>query len=146
MTVERYVWQRCAEGGQALGNLQEIRPSVECGAPWFEGWISQDNGRTWWRAMVGELDELRPPRYKFLLGWVIRVSSFDSPEAQAHIRVADVTSFRVWVDAVRRDGVLRGEYPSWPLAEAAATKLRLKGFRAHVVAGKNAIPDCEAGR
>ena len=108
--VERYVWMRCAEGGQIIGNLQEVRPldrstwdlmysHFKAGGMTYENFrswlqyvsiISQDNGRTW--RLTGASDDqndLRPAPYKFSLGWVKRVDDFRSAAAQEHIRTAN---------------------------------------------------------
>lgn len=111
-TVEKFAWQRNADAGQGVGNLQENRPldreafdkggsriQAEGGTfELFSGWtdspyaslLSKDNGETWRITKVlDNLADLRPAQYKFDLGWVIQVASFESPEAQAHIRSAD---------------------------------------------------------
>lgn len=109
--VERYAWKRNAEGGQAIGNLQEIRPYTRetvdlCSEPrdllehirashTFQppAWISivsKDGGQSWhlFRVRV-DIDELRPDGYKFELGWVVKVEEFSSEIAQQHIAKAD---------------------------------------------------------
>lgn len=85
--LARYAWQRCVSGGQKIGNLQEV--AVLRGGM-YESRLSQDGGVTWGLSKLREsLDEVTPPGYKFDRGWVIKVNSFDDPEALAQIQSGD---------------------------------------------------------
>lgn len=86
--VRRYAWQANRDGGQVIGNLQEIRRS-RYDDQQYESWISQDAGVTWSLFRVRDLEELTPADYKFERGWVIKVYDVYGDLAQNHIRTYD---------------------------------------------------------
>ena len=110
--VERYQWQRNAEGGQKRGNQQTIQPLTEAlfneyiapkvSAKSFSDYKQQfpaathislvqkaDGSVELGAGGVGPIEKLRPSAAPVEKGWVKAVDSFDSPEAVAHGSSAD---------------------------------------------------------